>query len=370
MNKSNKKVEKTVRVELGRRSYDIHVGAGLLDQIGSVAAEIRNVSSVVVISDSNVAELFGGRVIESLKSAGLRATLIDFPAGEKHKSLITYSHLFDELFAVSPTIDRGCLIVALGGGVTGDLAGFVAATALRGLKYIQCPTTLLADVDSSVGGKTAVDHPAGKNLIGAFHQPKSVIIDVAVLKKLPIEEIRSGLAECIKHAFIRDADLLDFIEQNAEALLACDADIMTDLIARNVAIKAAVVSGDERETAARAHLNFGHTVGHALETLAGYGKITHGQAIALGMIVAVRISVARRLIEEQVETRLKNVLEKLGLEIKTSGFNAAEIWNTMQHDKKVRGGKVRMVLPTEIGKVDVFNDPTADEVANALKSIN
>ncbi len=360
---------KTVRVDLGARSYDVRVGAGLLEDLGATVAAIGEVRQAVVVSDTTVAELYGRGAMDSLAAAGLEAALIDFPAGEDHKTLATAGELYDKLFGVEPAIDRNCLIVAMGGGVPGDMAGFIAATALRGLRWLQCPTTLLADVDASAGGKTGVDHAAGKNLIGAFHQPRGVLIDVETLKTLAAEELRSGLAECVKHAVIRDAKLLDFIEENAEAILACQADVMIDLIVRNVEIKAAVVAADERESGQRSHLNFGHTVGHAVETFVGYGKITHGQAVALGMIAACHIATGKGLLDASLQTRLEALLERLGLAVRRQGLDADEIWRIMQHDKKARGGRLRFVLPTALGAVNLFDDVTRDEAKQAVEAL-
>jgi len=360
---------KTVRVELGSRSYEVRIASGLLTEIGRAAADIDNVGQVVVISDSNVSRLYGRAVMDSLALAGLRATQIDFPAGEASKTLATAGMIFDRLFAISPAIDRNCLVLALGGGVPGDVAGFVAATALRGLRWMQCPTTLLADVDASVGGKTAVDHGAGKNLIGAFHQPAGVVIDVDTLATLPAEELRSGLAECVKHALIRDGSLLDFIEDNCRAILECRPETMTELIALNVAIKASVVTADEREAGLRAHLNFGHTVGHGIEAFVGYGKITHGQAVALGMIAACVLAEGRGLVAASLRERLTEILRRLGLDVRWPGLDAEAVWRIMQHDKKARGGKLRFVLPTGLGKVDVFDDVAPQDVGEAIGSL-
>ena len=217
----------------------------------------------------------------SLQQAGFIADYIDFPAGEEHKNIRTYEVVMNSLLSLEPPIDRKSIIIALGGGVVGDLAGFVAATALRGIDFVNVPTTLLADVDAAIGGKTGIDAPTGKNLIGAFHQPRAVIIDPTVLKTLPASQMGNGLAECVKHGVIRDATLLDFIEENADKIFSFDADILTELIARNVAIKSAVVAADEREAGQRAHLNFGHTIGHAIEAAGGYGLVSHGQAVSL-----------------------------------------------------------------------------------------
>jgi len=356
-----------VPVELAERSYEVRIGPGLMDALGSETAALGNVRQVVIVSDSTVASLCGRRAVDSLSAAGLAAKMLQFPAGESHKTLATLGRLYDELFAVDPPIDRNCLVVALGGGVAGDMAGFLAATALRGLRWLQCPTTLLADVDASVGGKTGVDHAVGKNLIGAFHQPSGVIIDVETLSTLPARELRSGLAECIKHAMIRDGSLLDFIETNADAIGRCEADTMTELIARNVAIKARVVAADEREAGLRAHLNFGHTIGHAIEACEGYGQITHGEAVALGMMAACLLAERKGLVDSSLTDRLEAALRRLCLPARRGDLPAEKIWRIMRHDKKARGGKVRFVLPTGLGAVDVFDDVGAEEAMEAIR---
>ena len=360
---------KTVTVELGPRSYDVRIAAGAIEALGPTAAGFENVRAAAVIADSTVAGLYGRRAVESLCSAGLAVETIDFPPGEQYKTLATLGRILDRLFSIKPEVDRNSLIVALGGGVTGDMAGLVAATALRGLRWLQCATTLLAAVDASVGGKTGVDHPAGKNLIGAFHQPSAVIIDVETLKTLPADELANGLAECVKHAVIRDAELLDFIEKNADALLECDGEAMTELIARNVGIKAAVVAADEREAGQRAHLNFGHTIGHAIEAHVGYDRIAHGQAVSLGMIAANHMAVARGLISGEDAERICLLLGRLALPTKWQSLDGDEIWQIMQHDKKARGGKVRMVLPTKLGSVEIFDDIEPQAVRAAVESL-
>ena len=356
-----------VQVQLGDRSYTVSVGSGLLAEAGKAAASLPGARRAVVIADSNVAALYGPTCLEALRGAGLQSDLLSFPAGEADKTLQTCSGLFDSLFALRPTVDRRAVVVALGGGVTGDVAGFVAATALRGLRFIQCPTTLLAAVDASVGGKTGVDHPAGKNLIGAFHQPVAVLIDVDLLKTLSAGEFANGLAECVKHGVIRDAALLDYLEQNREAILARQPDCLTDLIARNVAIKAAVVSGDERESGQREHLNFGHTVGHAIENCVGYGNISHGQAVALGMVAACRMAVDRGLIGSDSAARVEKLLSSLGLPVRRQGLDARRVWDLMLRDKKALAGKVRMVLPTRLGAVATFEDITPQAVTRAVE---
>ena len=362
-------MEQTIKVELGSRSYDVRVGSGLLDSLGQAAGELGSVRQAAVVADSNIASSYGRRAAGSLEAAGIEAAMFEFPSGEANKTLASFSDLIDSLFSITPAIDRDLLVVACGGGVTGDITGYVAASTLRGVRWLQCPTSLLADVDASVGGKTGINHASGKNLIGAFYQPSGVLIDVETLKTLPAEELRSGLAECVKHAVIRDAALLDFIADNTPAILDCQSGVMCDLIARNVAIKAAVVAGDERESGTRAHLNFGHTVGHAIETIVGYGTISHGAAVSLGMVAANEMAVSRGLISPADAGRVREALEALELPTTYSGLDTGQVWDVMQRDKKARGGRVRMVLPTAIGKVDIFDDTDAREVARAVAAL-
>ncbi len=357
---------RTIPIDLGPRSYDVRIGQGLRRAVGPFLAEMDGISSAAVISDSNVAAIYADDVLDSLRAADLPANLVTFPAGEEHKHLPTCSTLYDSLFALGPPLDRSSVIVALGGGVPGDVAGFVAATALRGIRFVQVPTTLLADVDASVGGKTGIDHPAGKNLIGAFHQPAGVLIDVETLSTLGPEQLRSGLAECVKHAVIRDAALLDFIEDRAGALLACQPDAMGELICRNVEIKAAVVSADERETGVRAILNYGHTFGHAIEAAAGYGNLTHGAAVALGMVAANRVAVSRGWLDASVAARVETVLAHLDLPVRRADLDAADLYHRMLHDKKTRGGRITFLLPVELGQVRIVDDLTEAEIQEGL----
>lgn len=361
---------KKIPVNLGDRSYEVRVGAGLMNGLGQAVKSLPHAGRAVVVSDSNVAPIYAGPAQNSLAQAGMAADLLTFPAGEESKCLPFYCRLMDQILSLSPAIDRGTVVVALGGGVTGDIAGFVAATALRGLRFVQCPTTLLADVDSSVGGKTGLDHPTGKNLIGAFHQPAAVLIDVDTLKTLDRRQLLSGLAECVKHAFIRDSKLLDYIEACAVDILACQPETMTELIERNVRIKAAVVSADERESSVRTHLNFGHTIGHAIETSVGLGNITHGQAVALGMVAACKIAVIRGMIGQKALDRLEKVLDGLGLATREHGLNAKQLLPIMLHDKKARAGKLRFVLPTAIGAVAIADDVAEDHISQAIRHLS
>ena len=362
-------MRKTVTVDLGPRSYDITVGPGVLGELVPTLEAMGPISGVVVVTETTVSELLGPRVMRLLKNCGLPVGYAAFPAGEVNKTLGTYHDLMDQVFAVTPPIDRNTVIVALGGGVPGDVAGFVAATALRGLRWIQCPTTLLAAVDASVGGKTAVDHPTGKNLIGAFHQPRAVVIDVEALGSLPPAEMGNGLAECVKHGVIRDPKLLEFIDTHSRDILARHDGVLTDLIARNVAIKAAVVAADERESGQRAHLNFGHTIGHAIERSVGYDQMPHGQAVSLGMAAACQMAVGRKMITQADAEAVTALLTKLDLPTQHPDLIPGQLWDIMQRDKKTQGGRVRMVLPTALGEVTIIDDVSAEEVADAVGAL-
>ncbi len=356
----------TVTVPLGERQYNVRIGPGVAAGIGDLLTRL-NASQAVVVADSNVAELHGQTLLSIL---GHRpTTLLTFPAGEANKTLGTYCDLMDRLLSLDPPIDRRSVIVTLGGGVTGDIGGFLAATALRGIPFIQCATSLLAAVDASVGGKTGVDTPAGKNLVGAFHQPAGVFVDTDFLATLSPAELDNGLAECVKHGVIRNGSLLTFIEDNAQAIRAMDPAVLTDLIARNVAIKATVVVADEREAGVRAHLNFGHTIGHALETFFGYDTLSHGRAVSLGMIAANAIAVQRKMIPAAHAQRIEALLEKLLLPVRIAGIDDAAIIDLMGRDKKTLAGQIRMILPVDLGAVVIADDIAADEIAFALNAI-
>ncbi|HAU38059.1 MAG TPA: 3-dehydroquinate synthase, partial [Phycisphaerales bacterium] len=271
--------------------------------------------------------------------------------------------------ALEARMDRHGVIVALGGGVVGDLAGFVAATYLRGVRLLQVPTSLLAMVDSSVGGKTAVNLPRGKNLAGVFHQPEAVAVDLDTLLTLPAREYVSGLAEVVKYAVIRDRGFLEELERGTVALVARDAGVLQAVVARCCRIKAAVVGKDERESGLRAILNYGHTLGHAIETVGGYGALLHGEAVALGMTAANHIAVSRGMLDAAAAGRVRAALERLGLPTRHDALDADEIWRIMQHDKKNVGGKVRMILARALGRVDIFDDIAPDEVRQAVASL-
>jgi 3-dehydroquinate synthase len=306
-------------------------------------------------------------VEDSLRSGAYEVVTHTIPSGESYKTLDTVRELYDVL--LDAHMERRSPVIALGGGVTGDMAGFVAATYLRGVPFVQCPTTLLAMVDASVGGKVGVNVSHGKNLIGAFHQPHAVMIDPLVLKTLPAREIRCGLAECVKHGVIRDAELFNWTADNLDAILALDPQVMVELLRRNVQIKADVVMEDEKEIGVRAHLNFGHTFAHAIEATAGYGVIEHGEAVSLGMVAATTLAVERSLCPPQVLEQLAALLSSIGLPVRADLPDTPTLMNAMRLDKKVKDNRLRLVLPTRLGDVIIRNDIEDEAVAAAWEAI-
>ncbi|MGB4503755.1 MAG: 3-dehydroquinate synthase [Syntrophaceticus sp.] len=356
----------TLRVDLKERSYSIKIGAGNLEQLGEAMAAteaLQQVKSVLVVTNERVGPLYGEQVIRSLKQAGFTPLYYQLPDGEEFKTLESADKLYTE--AIINGLDRQSAVIALGGGVVGDLAGFVAATYMRGISLVQIPTTLLAQVDSSVGGKVAVNHPLGKNMIGSFYQPQLVFIDVQVLKTLDPIEVRAGLAEVIKYGVIQDGDFFSYLEEHLEQILALDQGVLSYIIKKSCSIKARVVELDERENGMRALLNFGHTIGHALEALTSYRVYRHGEAVAAGMMVAADIAVGRDLLEKEDRDRLKNLLIRAGLPT-TVPIAATDILNVLPRDKKARHGRPRFVLPLALGKAGLFEDVEADEIRAAL----
>lgn len=352
-----------VKVPLGPRSYDIKIGPGLLAELGMECARLKFGARCALISDSNVAPRYGKAAQQALKLAGFEPCQLVVPAGEKAKSLNTVQDCYDALAA--RRLERLSFIVALGGGVVGDLAGFVAATYLRGLPFVQVPTTLLAQVDSSVGGKVGVNLRAGKNLVGAFYQPRLVLCDLKTLDSLPEREFRSGLAEVIKYGIIYDADLFGTLEGGLPKLLNKDAAALAAVIARCCEIKAEVVRQDETETGLRAILNFGHTLGHALETISHYGKYLHGEAISIGQVFAARLSrKVLGLAESEVE-RIRHLLECAGLptQLQLTSPKRQKLLEAMKLDKKVRAGEIKFVLARQIGQVE-FGQKVPQELLN------
>jgi 3-dehydroquinate synthase len=299
--------------------------------------------------------------------AGYRVIGAMVPAGEQHKTLTSVSLVLDTF--LNARVERGTPIVALGGGVVGDLTGFVAASLLRGVPFVQVPTTLLSAVDASVGGKVGVDHPAGKNLIGAFHQPRLVVTDIGTFKSLPVREIRCGLAECIKHGVIRDAGLFAFIAGNVREILGGDVGVMTELVARNVAIKAGVVAEDPFEKGVRALLNLGHTFGHAIENVMEYSGIAHGEGVALGMVAEGRLAMAMGKFSGKDCEAMIGLIDAVGLPTSVTELDVEKTFAAMWTDKKVKGGKMRLVLPTRIGAAEVVTDVDDGAIKLAIESL-
>lgn len=343
-------MSRTVQVELGPRSYSIHIAPGLLPHLGELIPSGLHGRNSLLVTDATVAALYADRVahaLTGLKCPNGRAVV---PAGEASKDGRWLFHLYDK--AIEQGLDRKSFVVALGGGVVGDLAGYAAASYLRGLPYVQIPTTLLAMVDSAVGGKTGINLPQGKNLVGAFHQPATVICDLDVLRSLPRREFVSGLAEVIKYGVIQDPALFDYLERQAEAILAGESDVLAHLVARSCEIKAAVVGQDEREEGGlRATLNFGHTAGHAIEAVSGYGHYLHGEAIAIGMVYAARVSAELTGLPPRDVQRIARLCARFGLPTAVPECPWQPIRMAMGVDKKSSGGKPRFVLAEAIGRV-------------------
>ena len=353
----------TLHVELGERRYPIRIGAGLLDHADTFA-DIGFGRHVLLVSDSNVAPLYADRVLAMLPG-DYEAALHVIPAGEQHKTLESCASIFAALADMQA--NRDALVIALGGGVVGDLAGFAAACWMRGVRYVQIPTTLLAMVDSSVGGKTAVDLPQGKNLVGAFHQPCAVAIDTDVLATLPARELSAGLAEVVKYGAIGDRALFGWIEEHAEALLARDPSTLAEAVRKCCAHKARVVAKDETDHGARALLNFGHTFGHALEAEAGFGTLLHGEAVAIGMMLASRLSSELGYAPLIDTARLAALLERLNLPVSIpDGLDPAALLARMRLDKKNVSGRMRLVLWRGIGRAYLADDVDQQRVLELL----
>ena len=345
------------------RSYPIQIGRGLIAD-ASIWQPLVEGRGVILVTDDQVGPLYGGAVKAALTDVA-PLTEVVLPAGESHKDMTSIQQILDA--ALADRHERGSLFVALGGGVVGDMTGFAAACFLRGADFVQVPTTLLAQVDSSVGGKTGVNHAMGKNLIGAFHQPQQVVIDLDTLTTLPAREYAAGLAEIIKYGLIRDAAFFVWLIDNAEALKGRDAAALAVAIERSCAIKAAVVAADEREGGVRAHLNFGHTFGHAIERIQGYGHWLHGEAVAAGMVLASRLSVLRGTLDPQVVDQLTAFNHSVGLPVSPpADVTAQAMLDAMGSDKKVSGGKVRYIVLSQLGEAVVAENVTDDDIARVI----
>ncbi len=358
-------MEKTLHVELKENRYPLIVGTGNITRIGEYLKSLNKSTKVLIVTDTAVQHYYAPIVLRRLKQAGFDVGLIEVPVGESSKSLEQLVYIVDSL--VAHQLDRSSTVIALGGGVVGDLAGFAASIYMRGIDYIQIPTTLQAQVDASVGGKTAINHAKGKNLIGAFHQPKLVLIDVDTLNTLPQRDLRAGLVEVIKMGVIRDEYLFEMVEENLDAIIGLDAETLIDLIARACANKADIVAKDERESRLRMVLNYGHTFGHALESLTHYEGLRHGEAVSIGMNCAARLAVNLGMFSESDFERQRKLLDQAKLPVNfPSNLTPKAICDAMYYDKKALDGKLRLILPTRIGEVVIREDVTDLEIIEAI----
>lgn len=357
---------RTVRVALADRSYEIMIGSGVNRQIGERCRALNLGTRCAIISDANVAPLYENALQTSLRASGFEPVAVTVPAGETAKSLKNVQRCYDQLAA--HRLERKSFIVALGGGVVGDLAGFVAATYLRGIPFVQVPTTLLAQVDSSVGGKVGVNLSAGKNLVGAFHQPRLVLCDLNTLRTLPSREFRAGLAEVIKYGIIYDARLFARLERDLSKLLKLETKALAEIIARCCEIKAEVVSQDETESGLRAILNFGHTIGHALEAISRYGKYLHGEAISIGQVAAAELSAAQLGFPPGDAERVTDLFRRSGLptSAQLSKRKMEKFFRAMRLDKKVSGGEIKFVLAKKIGEIALGQSVPEDLIRSTV----
>lgn len=355
----------TLTVGLGERSYPIHIGTGLLGRAELLRAHLPRMRAAIV-TNTTVAPLYLERLQQTLKSIGVSSVPVVLPDGEEYKTGETLNLIYDAL--LRNRCERSTPLIALGGGVIGDMTGFAAATYLRGVPFIQIPTTLLAQVDSSVGGKTGINHPLGKNMIGTFYQPQVVLADTDTLNTLPDKELAAGMAEVIKYGLIRDLPFLEWLEQNVDKLMARDTAALQDAIARSCENKAEVVAADERESGERALLNLGHTFGHAIESGMGYGNWLHGEAVAAGTVMAADLSQRLGWIGEQDVARVRRLLERAHLPVISPDLGADRYLELMGLDKKVEGGKIRFVLLKQIGKAVVYGDVPPDLLRQTLEA--
>jgi 3-dehydroquinate synthase len=356
---------KKVSVRLDRNSYDILIGSGLLMQTGARLKELDFSSKAVIITDTTVKDLYGDTLRKSLADSGFEVLTLEVPVGEEHKSLDTAGRLYHQLtdfFA-----ERTTPVLALGGGVIGDLTGFVAATYMRGVPLIQIPTTLLSQGDSSIGGKVAVNHGQLKNKIGAFYHPRLTISDITTLKTLSPRELSDGLSEIIKHGMILDKEFFSYIEQNLEKIKALDDEVMETIVSQSAKIKAKIVEKDEYDLGLRNILNYGHTIGHAVESVSGF-RIWHGEAIAIGMLIEARISNKMGILNGDEMNKLKEVIARAGLPTELPSLETDEIIQAMKHDKKIIEGKIRFVLPKAVGEVFITDEVPTSLVKRALAS--
>ncbi|HIK54571.1 MAG TPA: 3-dehydroquinate synthase [Synechococcales cyanobacterium M55_K2018_004] len=364
-------MKSVIPVNLPQQSYEIAIAPASLAHLGSWMQPLKLGKKVLLVSNPMVFKHYGQQVLDSLVQAGFQVSPCLLPAGERYKTLNSVQKIYN--VALAHRLERSSTIVALGGGVIGDMAGFAAATWLRGINFVQVPTSLLAMVDASIGGKTGVNHPHGKNLIGAFHQPRLVVIDPQVLATLPAREFRAGMAEVIKYGVIWDAELFAALEaaQRLDQQRYVSADLMQMILTRSCQAKAEVVSQDEKEAGLRAILNYGHTIGHAVESLTGYRVVNHGEAVAIGMVAAGAIALQLGLWKQTCSDRQRALIEKAGLPTcLPAGLDLEAILDSLQTDKKVKDGRVRFVLPTDIGQCTVTDQVTAAVIRTVLQTLD
>ena len=334
-------------VNLGENSYPIVIERSILASLGQRCRDIGLKGVAAIISNPTVSALYGMVVQQSLEASGYKVALIEMPDGEEYKNSTTLNKIYDDLLAAG--VDRSSFVVALGGGVVGDVAGYAAATWMRGIPFVQVPTTLLAQVDSSVGGKTGIDHPKGKNLIGAFYQPRLVLIDVATLATLDQRQFRAGLAEVIKYGVAIDLPFFEYIEANTSAVMAMDPDVLIEIIHRCCQIKAQVVESDEKEAGLRVILNYGHTLGHAFESISGYRTLVHGEAVAIGMVLAAKISAGKGLCTQEDIARITSLLTNCGLPVEAPEYDRQQLLEAIAADKKSQSGSITFICNRGIG---------------------
>lgn len=360
-----------IDVNLPQQPYGIVIAAQGLDQLGELLNGLNLGNKVLLVSNPSIFKHYGERVRASLTSSGFEVHSCTIPAGERYKTLNTVQKIYDA--ALENRLERSSIMVALGGGVIGDMTGFAAATWLRGINFVQVPTTLLSMVDASIGGKTGVNHPQGKNLIGAFHQPRLVLIDPQVLNTLPVREFRAGMAEVIKYGIIWDADLFTQMEKSKrlDQLRYLPADLLQAILQRSCQAKADVVSKDEKEAGLRAILNYGHTIGHAIESLTGYRLVNHGEAVAIGMVAAGQLAAELNMWTRDDAKRQDALIQKAGLPTQLpAGVDIEAIVDALQTDKKVKAGKVRFILPTQIGTVTITDQVPSDTITQVLQQMS
>lgn len=353
-----------LKVDLGEYSYPIYIGFDILHKLGSYISKIVDPSKVLIISNKIIFDHYGEEIGKSLDNAGFKWSYTLIPEGEENKNIETANKLWDACF--QNQLDRKSLIIALGGGIVGDISGFIAATYMRGIPFIQIPTTLLAQVDSSVGGKVAVNHPQGKNIIGAFYQPKMVFADTKVLLTLPEREIKTGLAEVIKYGVIWDREFFSWLQENQEMIFQLNKEAMGHIVKTSCIIKAKVVGEDEKENGLRAILNYGHTFGHAYEALTKYERYTHGEAVAIGMVSAAITANKLDMISSDAVQKIVELIKAFDLPTNYENLSVDEIINKMYYDKKTTGGKITYIIPSSVGRVEIIKDIPLEVIKEAL----